>query len=120
MSLKDKIENIFPLTPLQKGLLFHSLYNPESSVYFEQLNCRLEGQVSVDAVNQAWQTLINRHSILRTAIITKGQAEPVQVVFRNITFKVIEQDWRGLSTSAQQTRLLQFLEIRDLFSIVLH
>ena len=110
MSLKDKIENIFPLTPLQKGLLFHSLYNPESSVYFEQLNCRLEGQVSVDAVNQAWQTLINRHSILRTAIITKGQAEPVQVVFRNITFKVIEQDWRGLSTSAQQTRLLQFLE----------
>jgi amino acid adenylation domain-containing protein/non-ribosomal peptide synthase protein (TIGR01720 family) len=110
MSLKDKIENVFPLTPLQKGLLFHSLYNPESAVYFEQLNCRLEGKVSVDAVNQAWQTLINRHAILRTAIVTKGQVEPVQVVFRNIAFKVIEEDWRGLSTIAQETRLKQFLE----------
>ncbi|MDF5721896.1 MAG: amino acid adenylation domain-containing protein [Rhizonema sp. PD37] len=109
MKLKDKIENIFPLTPLQKGLLFHSLYNPESAVYFEQLNCRLEGDVSLDAINQAWQILINRHSILRTAIITKGQSEPVQVVFRNPVFKVAEQDWRGLSARSQQQRLQQFL-----------
>ena len=109
MSLKDNIENIFPLTPLQKGLLFHSLYDPESAVYFEQLNCRLEGNVSVTAVNQAWQILINRHSILRTAIITKGQTEPVQVVFRKIVFQVVEQDWRGLNTSAQENHLQQFL-----------
>jgi amino acid adenylation domain-containing protein/non-ribosomal peptide synthase protein (TIGR01720 family) len=109
MNLKDNIENIFPLTPLQKGLLFHSLYNPESAVYFEQLNCRLSGNVSIATVNQAWQTLIDRHSILRTAIITKGQSEPVQVVFRKIVFQVIEQDWRGLNTSAQENRLQQFL-----------
>ena len=109
MKLKDKIENIFPLTPLQKGLLFHSLYDPESAVYFEQLHCRLEGNVSIDAVNQAWQTLVNRHSILRTAIITKGQTEPVQVVFRDLNFKVAQQDWRGLSTSAQKQRLQTFL-----------
>ncbi len=110
MSLKDKIEDIFPLTQLQKGLLFHSLYDPEAAVYFEQLNCHLEGHVSVDAVNQAWQTLVNRHPILRTAIITKGQTEPVQVVFRNIVFKVVEEDWRGLNASAQEQRLEQFLE----------
>ncbi|WDD36769.1 amino acid adenylation domain-containing protein (plasmid) [Nostoc sp. UHCC 0926] len=110
MSLKDKIEDIFPLTPLQQGLLFHSLYERESAVYFEQLNCRLEGNISVDTVNQAWQILIDRHGILRTAIVTKGQAEPVQVVFRNIVFKVAENDWRSLSTSAQDKRLLEFLE----------
>ncbi|MDJ0674319.1 MAG: amino acid adenylation domain-containing protein [Calothrix sp. MO_167.B42] len=110
MKLKDKIENIFPLTPLQKGLLFHSLYNPESAVYFEQLHCRLEGHVCVNAVNQAWQTLVNRHGILRTAIITKGQAEPVQIVFRDLDFKVAQQDWRGLSAAAQKQRLQTFLE----------
>lgn len=109
MSLKNNIENIFPLTPLQKGLLFHSLYNPESAVYFEQLSCLLQGNVSVSAVNQAWQTLIDRHSILRTAIVTKGQTEPVQVVFRKINFQVGEQDWRGLSTLAQANRLEEFL-----------
>jgi amino acid adenylation domain-containing protein/non-ribosomal peptide synthase protein (TIGR01720 family) len=110
MSLKDKIEDIFPLTPLQKGLLFHSLYDPESGVYFEQFHCRLEGNVSIIAVQQAWQTLVDRHTILRTAIITKGQSEPVQVVFRNLAFNIIEEDWRGLSNSAQENRLKQFLE----------
>jgi len=109
MSLKDKIEDIFPLTPLQKGLLFHSLYDPESGVYFEQLDCRIEGQISVDAVSQAWQTLVDRHPILRTAIITKGQTEPVQVVFRNLEFKISQEDWCGLSDVAQNTRLQEFL-----------
>ncbi|MEC4819166.1 MAG: amino acid adenylation domain-containing protein, partial [Scytonema sp. PMC 1069.18] len=99
-----------PLTPLQKGLLFHSLYNREDAAYFEQLNCRLEGNISVDAVNQAWQILIDRHSILRTAIITKGQTEPVQIVFRNLVFKVAQEDWRGLNEPAQKQRLQNFLE----------
>ncbi|MDZ7968662.1 MAG: amino acid adenylation domain-containing protein [Nostoc sp. DedSLP03] len=110
MSLKDKIEDIFPLTPLQKGLLFHSLYEPESGVYFEQFHCRLEGDVSVIAVRQAWQSLVERHSILRTAIITKGQTEPVQVVFRNLVFKIAEEDWRGLRNSTQKNRVREFLQ----------
>jgi amino acid adenylation domain-containing protein/non-ribosomal peptide synthase protein (TIGR01720 family) len=110
MNLKDKIEDIFPLTPLQKGLLFHSLYEPESGIYFEQFHCRLEGNVSVIAVRQAWQTLVDRHPILRTAIITKGQTEPVQIVFRNLIFNITEQDWRGLSNSAQKISLTEFLE----------
>jgi amino acid adenylation domain-containing protein/non-ribosomal peptide synthase protein (TIGR01720 family) len=108
--LKDKIEDIFPLTPLQKGLLFHTLYEPQSGVYFEQLHCQLQGEVSLVAVRQAWQTLVDRHSILRTAIVTKGQTEPVQVVFRHLTFNIAEEDWRGLSDDAQEEYLNQFLE----------
>ena len=109
-SLKDKIQDIFPLTPLQKGLLFHSLYEPESGVYFEQLHCQLQGDVSIVAVRQAWQTLVDRHPILRTAIVTKGQTEPVQIVFRNLVFNITEEDWRGLSSIAQKIRLEEFLE----------
>jgi len=109
-NLKDKIQDIFPLTPLQKGLLFHSLYEPESGVYFEQLHCQLQGDVSIVAVRQAWQTLVDRHPILRTAIVTKGQTEPVQIVFRNLVFNITEEDWRGLSKTAQKTRLQEFLE----------
>ncbi|MGJ0607770.1 amino acid adenylation domain-containing protein [Cylindrospermopsis raciborskii] len=108
--LKDKIEDIFPLTPLQKGLLFHTIYEPESGVYFEQLHCRLEGDVSTVAVRQAWQTLVDRHAILRTAIVTKGQSEPVQVVFRHLKFNIEEEDWRGLSDDVQKHRLQDFLE----------
>lgn len=109
VNLKEKIEDILPLTPLQKGLLFHSLYEPESAVYFQQLNCRLEGNVSVDAVNQAWQTLVDRHQILRTAIIIKGQKEPVQVLFRDLTFQIEQQDWSGLNQTDLNKRLEDFL-----------
>ena len=109
VNLKNKIEDILPLTPLQKGLLFHSLYEPESDVYFQQLNCCLEGNISVDAVSKAWQTLVERHQILRTAIVFKGQKEPVQIVFRNLTFQIEQQDWRGLSKTDLNKRLENFL-----------
>lgn len=110
VNLKEKIVDILPLTPLQKGLLFHSLYEPDSGVYFQQFNCRLEGNVSVDAVNQAWQTLVDRHQILRTAFIIKGQKEPVQVVFRDLAFQIEQQDWSGfLSQTDLNKRLEDFL-----------
>lgn len=110
VKLKEKIEDILPLTPLQKGLIFHSLYDPESAVYFQQLSCRLEGNISVNAVNRAWQILVDRHQILRTAIVIKGQKEPVQIVFRNLPFQVEQQDWSGSNQQDLDKRLQEFLK----------
>ena len=44
MSKSASIEEIFPLSPLQKGLLFHTLFEPSEEVYFEQLTCELHGR----------------------------------------------------------------------------
>ena len=62
-----RIQDVYPLSPLQEGMLFHSLYAPESGVYVEQLSCELLGPLDVAAFERAWGRVIERHAILRTA-----------------------------------------------------
>ncbi|HOG48626.1 MAG TPA: condensation domain-containing protein, partial [Anaerolineae bacterium] len=72
--------DMYPLSPMQQGMLFHSLYAPESGVYVEQMHCTLRGALDVQAFARAWERVIERHTILRTAFVGEGQREPVQVV----------------------------------------
>ena len=51
----NNIEDIYSLSPMQQGMLFHTLYSPESEVYFEQLVCTLKGQLNLSFFQQAWQ-----------------------------------------------------------------
>jgi|AGTN01.1.fsa_nt_gi amino acid adenylation domain/amino acid adenylation domain len=109
MTTKPTIAEIYPLTPLQKGMLFHALLDPASAVYFEQFHCRFAGELDPAVFEAAWQTLMERHAILRSAFVTKGQKEPVQVVFDRVAFRIALDDWRGLTAEAQKTRLDTFL-----------
>ncbi|TMB88156.1 MAG: amino acid adenylation domain-containing protein, partial [Chloroflexi bacterium] len=49
-----EIESVYPLSPMQEGLLFHALFDPQSAVYFQQFRVRLEGDLEIDAFRQAW------------------------------------------------------------------
>ncbi|MCI0574159.1 MAG: amino acid adenylation domain-containing protein, partial [Myxococcaceae bacterium] len=60
------VEDVHPLSPTQQGLLFHGLFAPRAGVYFEQLSCRLEGDLESGAFRGAWQVLAERHALLRT------------------------------------------------------
>lgn len=104
------LEDIYPLSPMQQGMLFHSLYAPSESVYFEQLSCTLRGNLNVQAFEQAWQQVVARHSILRTAFIWENLSEPLQVVYRQVKVTVETNDWRSLSVEKQQQQLEVFLE----------
>ena len=48
---RQNIEDIYPLSPMQQGMLFHSLYAPDSGVYFVQVNCTLTGSLHVPTFN---------------------------------------------------------------------
>ena len=74
------IEDIYPLAPLQHGLLFHNLYEPTSGTYFVQFHCTLQGDLDISAFERAWQDITQRHAILRTAFVWEGVSTPVQVV----------------------------------------
>ena len=64
---KENIADIYELSPLQQGILFHSICEPETGVYCIQLGYRLRGNLNVKAFEQAWQQVVARHTVLRTA-----------------------------------------------------
>jgi len=57
----DNLEDIYELSPLQQGLLFHTIYAPQSGVYFEQFSWTLKGNLNATALRQAWQRVVDRH-----------------------------------------------------------
>lgn len=101
---RPQVEDIYPLTPLQHGLLFHSLYDPESGVYAEQFGYALEGDFDGDAFRRAWQHVLDRHSILRTAFVTQDLKEPLQLVRPQVDLPWIDEDWRDVPSEEQQSR----------------
>ena len=66
------VENVYRLSPMQQGLLFHTLYEPEGGAYVIQLNYELVGLLDVAALKGAWERVIARHAALRTAIVWEG------------------------------------------------
>jgi len=106
----QQIEDIYPLTPMQRGMLFHSLYAPRSAVYFQQEGFRLQGRLERAAFVRAWELVLARHSILRTAIVWEGLDEPVQVVFRQVPLPLEQHDWRAMPAAAQPAALAAFAQ----------
>jgi amino acid adenylation domain-containing protein/non-ribosomal peptide synthase protein (TIGR01720 family) len=99
------IEDIYPLSPTQQGMLFESLYAPDSGVYFQQLSLTLSGKLNVTAFEQAWQQVVAQHSILRTAFVWEQLAQPLQVVYRQVDVNLNSHDWQQLSAQDQQQQL---------------
>jgi len=104
------IEAIYALSPMQQGMLFHSLYDQESGVYVEQLAATLHGSLDTSAFRQAWQQVMQRHAVLRTAFAWKRLDEMRQVVQRNFEPPLKVLDWRDYSLIAQEKHLQAFME----------
>ncbi len=110
MNTPDTIEAIYPLSPMQQGMLFHSLYTPESGVYFEQLCFTLHGDLDIAAFERAWQALIDQHPALRTVFAWETRDKPLQVVRQHAILPRTTHDWRDLSPDAQENQLAAWLK----------
>ncbi|MGJ5676043.1 MAG: amino acid adenylation domain-containing protein [Nostochopsis sp.] len=111
MGVKNKnIEDFYPLSPMQQGILFHSLADPKSNVYFEQLSWTLQAKLNITAFHRAWEYVVERHAILRTCFIWEGLKEPVQIVHRQVSLPWQEYNWQHLSPEEQQQKLELFWE----------
>lgn len=88
------VVDIYPLSPMQEGMLFHTLYEQDSQAYFEQRNCRFQGALDEGAFHQAWVRVTQRHAILRTSFHWDQLAQPVQVVHEHIELPWQSYDWR--------------------------
>jgi amino acid adenylation domain-containing protein/non-ribosomal peptide synthase protein (TIGR01720 family) len=104
------IEDVFPLSPIQEGMLFHSASVTDSDPYFRQLTFMLRGDLNLSAFATAWQSLITRHPTLRTSFFRKDLARPHQVVRRNAKLPLAQFDWRELPLGKRAERLDAFLQ----------
>ena len=86
------VEEVFPLSPLQEGMLFHALESKSQS-YFEQFTYLLRGDLDVARFAAAWKQLARRHPALRTAILGVGDGKPVQAVLKS---RSVEFEYRDL------------------------
>ncbi|HEX5115462.1 MAG TPA: amino acid adenylation domain-containing protein [Pseudonocardiaceae bacterium] len=84
----------YPLSPLQAGMVFHALFEPESTDYLVQFVYAVDGPLDVSVFRRAWAHVVGRHSILRTTFAWDGLPEPAQSVRRQVPLRLRELDWR--------------------------
>ncbi len=99
------IEDIYPLSGMQQGMVYHTLREPDSGVYYEQLVFELEGSLDVEAFAQAWQRVQSRHSALRSTFLWQGVSQMLQVVHRRQVLPFGCRDWRERDAEQQRQDL---------------
>ncbi|MEO7329500.1 MAG: amino acid adenylation domain-containing protein, partial [Minicystis sp.] len=109
MSQKN-IENIYSLSPLQQGILFHAVFDSGSGAYFMHYGWTLSGVIDLSAFARAWEAVVARHPILRTAFVWERVEKPVQVVWKQVPIKIDQVDLRGVPATEQQARLAALAE----------
>ncbi|GCB53286.1 non-ribosomal peptide synthetase [Streptomyces sp. NL15-2K] len=108
------VEDIYPLTPLQAGMLFHTLSEPEEAAYLEQITFVLDGVPDTARLARTWQRALDASDALRAAVVWEGVAQPVQVVHREAELPVTLLDWQhAAGDEAAQSALLEDLLTRD-------
>ncbi|MDQ3578830.1 MAG: condensation domain-containing protein, partial [Actinomycetota bacterium] len=91
---RDGVDDIYPLTPLQAGMVFHSLVEPDGGAYVDQVRLVLDGVSDPDALADAFQRVVDRNPVLRTSVVWEGVDEPVQVVHNAAPLRTIVHDLR--------------------------
>jgi amino acid adenylation domain-containing protein len=105
----DFVEESYPLSPMQQGMLFHSLYARNSGVNIEQVVFTLHESLNVLAFMLAWQRVVDRHAIMRSSFQWEGLDEPLQAVHSHATLEWQREDWRSFAGSEQGERLETYL-----------
>ncbi|WP_231876460.1 condensation domain-containing protein, partial [Azotobacter vinelandii] len=87
------IEDIYPLSPMQQGMLFHSLLEGEAGHYINQMRVDVQG-LDVARFRAAWQAVVDRHEVLRASFV-EVDGRPLQVIRKRVSMPFVELDWRS-------------------------
>jgi amino acid adenylation domain-containing protein/non-ribosomal peptide synthase protein (TIGR01720 family) len=109
LNASREIEDLYALSPLQKGMLFHTISGLNQQALFLQLTCNLRGRIDFSAFKKAWRRLVERHSILRTSFEWEDLEDPVQAVHRRVEMPIDYHDWGSLAREEQTRRFEELL-----------
>jgi amino acid adenylation domain-containing protein len=103
-------ERRYPLTPLQKGMVYQSLRSPQSGLYVQQLAGRLREPLDVASFKGAWSRLIAHHAVLRTRIHLADGSDLCQEVEPDAPPEWTDEDWSTLPAEEREARFRRFLD----------
>jgi len=101
MLKKENLKDIYPLTPMQQGMLFHALYDKDSLAYFNQFSLRISDTIDVRVFEESWNEILMRYDNLRTIFITKNVREPMQIILKHQKIDFYFEDISGMDRSKQ-------------------
>ncbi|XAK55835.1 amino acid adenylation domain-containing protein [Bacillus inaquosorum] len=110
MTKANSIQDIYPLSYMQEGMLFHSLLQKDSQAYVEQASFTIEGAVNPQCFQNSINALVARHDIFRTIFISQNVSSPQQVVLRERNVIVQEKDITHLNEEKQSQFIKQLKE----------
>ncbi len=103
------IEAIYPVTPLQRGMLIHSIANDDSA-YLVQSVYRLKGYLDIHKLRQAWQLALARHPVLRSFFCGIDSDTPAQVILNQVILNWIDEDWVKADETECDRRLAALID----------
>ncbi|MGE4068960.1 MAG: amino acid adenylation domain-containing protein, partial [Vicinamibacterales bacterium] len=112
-------EDVLPLTPLQLGMLSHSLRDASGQSYLDLLALTIDGDLDEAAFRRAWEDVVARHPALRAAFVAEGVPEPLQIIRRAVRLPWRAEDWRTLDPAGIAARLAaaKAAEVRHGFTL---
>lgn len=105
----DNVEDIYPLTPLQEGMVFHAIAKPGTAMHVGRIVCHMSGNLDVEAFEGAWNKLLARHCALRTAFVWEGLDAPMQVVRKALSMPFRHHDWTALPEGEAEGKFDEWL-----------
>ncbi|GAA3736770.1 non-ribosomal peptide synthase/polyketide synthase [Streptomyces tremellae] len=99
------VQDLYPLTPTQTGLVVHGMDEAEAGLYVEQITFVLDGVRDPGTLAAAWQHVVDRTPVLRTALVLTGVPVPLQAVHRDVTLPVTHHDWSTLPEDRRPAEL---------------
>jgi amino acid adenylation domain-containing protein len=108
--LPGGVEDAYPLSRTQAGMLFHSELSPETAVYHDVIGHTLRGPFDEALLRRAIERVIARHPLLRTSFHLGGFSEPLQLVHTAVPVHLAIEDLRGLAEAGQQEALSRWME----------
>jgi len=109
MATNNHIERSYRLAPMQQGMLFHCLSAPDDGMYIVQTVCEMPPGMDVAAFKKAWQSVIDRHGVLRSAFLWVGVSEPKQSVCEDVSVEIDHEDWTNFSVAQHDDLLKAYL-----------
>jgi amino acid adenylation domain-containing protein len=112
-----EIEDMYPLTPMQEGMLFHVLYENSSSLFINQISYRLHDEIDLSVVEKSVNELIKRHDILRTVFVYGGYIEgvekPLQLVLKTRRAKILYEDINKKIAFSNKEQFIKRFKLKD-------